>query len=75
VDASPKHSNKPDRPGIGREAAASPLKFLLRLVLGRPLANRESGEQRIGTLEGVPAMGLDGVCRGRNFPPALMFMH
>src|SRR5436305_14264277 len=34
---------------------------LARLILGRTLANREHNERQIGVLEGVPAMGLDGL--------------
>jgi len=33
--------------------------------LGRRLANREQAERKIGALEGVPAMGLDGLDRRR----------
>lgn len=35
--------------------------LLARLILGRPLANREYNERKIGAFEGVPAMGLDGL--------------
>jgi hypothetical protein len=34
---------------------------LLKLILGRRLANEESVERKIGAFEGVPAMGLDGL--------------
>lgn len=34
---------------------------LVALLLGRRLANRESGAHKIGTLEGVPATGLDSL--------------
>ena len=38
--------------------------FLLRLILGRPLANRELSERKIEAFEGVPAMGLDALFVG-----------
>ena len=41
-------------------AAPSPLAACVRLVIGRPLANRESGTEAIGIADGVPALGLDG---------------
>jgi amino acid transporter len=34
---------------------------LRRLLLGRTLANREYAERKLGTFDGVPAMGLDGL--------------
>jgi amino acid transporter len=50
-----------DDKGDPGEHQASFLKSLVRFALGRQLANRESGERQIGALEGVPAMGLDGL--------------
>jgi amino acid transporter len=44
----------------------------LRLLLGRPLANRESGERKIGAFEGVPAMGLDGLGSSAYGPEAAL---
>lgn len=34
---------------------------LLKLILGRRLANEEYPERKIGAFEGVPAMKLDGL--------------
>jgi amino acid transporter len=45
---------------------------LTRLLLGRPLANRESGERKIGALEGVPAMGLDALASAAYGPEAAL---
>jgi amino acid transporter len=45
---------------------------VVRLLLGRPLANREYGERKIGTLEGVPAMGLDGLGSSAYGPEAAL---
>jgi amino acid transporter len=45
---------------------------LVRLVLGRTLANREHNERKIGVLEGVPAMGLDGLGSSAYGPEAAL---
>lgn len=45
---------------------------LFRLLFGRTLANREQAERRIGALEGVPAMGLDGLSSSAYGPEAAM---
>lgn len=45
---------------------------LLKLILGRRLANEEYVERRIGALEGVPAMGLDGLGSSSYGPEAAM---
>ena len=45
---------------------------LLDLLLGRPLANRESRERKIGALEGLPAMGLDGLGSSAYGPEAAL---
>ncbi|WP_174298899.1 APC family permease [Sphingomonas bacterium] len=42
------------------------------LVLGRRLANREGGEQKIGWIAGVPAMGLDGLGSASYGPEAAL---
>src|SRR5438105_4819099 len=34
---------------------------LMRLLLGRPIANREAETRKLGVLDGLPAMGLDGL--------------
>ncbi len=45
---------------------------LLTLLLGRRLANREAEGRRIGALEGVPAMGLDGLGSASYGPEAML---
>jgi amino acid transporter len=46
--------------------------LLLRILLGRPLANREQSERKLGPLEGVPAMGLDGLSSSAYGPEAAL---
>lgn len=46
--------------------------FLLRLILGRPLANREMSERKIAAFEGVPAMGLDALGSSAYGPEAAL---
>lgn len=46
--------------------------WLRRLLLGRTLANREQAERKIGALEGVPAMGLDGLGSAAYGPEAAL---
>src|SRR5579871_142405 len=41
-------------------------------ILGRRLANREYGARKIGALEGVPAMGLDGISSSSYGPEAAL---
>src|SRR3954467_10872758 len=45
---------------------------LSRLLLGRRLASHEQGEQKIGVLAGVPALGLDGLASSAYGPEALL---
>ncbi len=45
---------------------------LLSFVLGRRLANREAESRKIGALEGVPAMGLDGLGSASYGPEAML---
>jgi amino acid transporter len=45
---------------------------LLKLILGRRLANEEYDERKIGSFEGVPAMGLDGLGSSSYGPEAAM---
>jgi hypothetical protein len=45
---------------------------LIRLLLGRPLANREYGGRKVGAFEGVPAMGLDGLGSSAYGPEAAL---
>jgi len=47
---------------------------LLRLILGRRLANEEHVERKISALEGVPAMGLDGLGSSSYGPEAALTM-
>jgi amino acid transporter len=54
------------------EGAISPLALCVRLLLGRPLANWESQQSEIGVLEGVPAMGLDGLSSSAYGPEAAL---
>jgi amino acid transporter len=53
----------------------SPIRIsLLRLILGRRLANEEHVERRITALEGIPAMGLDGLGSSSYGPEAALTM-
>src|SRR5712672_72446 len=45
---------------------------LLDLLLGRKLANREGESEKITALEGVPAMGLDGLASSAYGPEAVL---
>jgi amino acid transporter len=45
---------------------------LIEMVFGRKLANREAEGRRIGTLEGLPAMGLDGLGSASYGPEAML---
>jgi amino acid transporter len=45
---------------------------LVRLLLGRPLPNREQAERKIGVFEGVPAMGLDALGSSAYGPEAAL---
>jgi amino acid transporter len=45
---------------------------LLRLILGRRLANEEHVERKINAFEGVPAMGLDGLGSSSYGPEAAL---
>lgn len=45
---------------------------LTTLLLGRKLANREAEGRKIGALEGVPAMGLDGLGSASYGPEAML---
>ena len=46
--------------------------FLTKLLLGRALANREAEGRKIGVLEGLPAMGLDGLGSAAYGPEAAL---
>lgn len=50
----------------------SPVHLILRLILGRPLANQEYKERKIGPLEGITAMGLDGLSSSAYGPEAAL---
>ncbi len=45
---------------------------ILRLLIGRRLANREGQGRKIGALEGFPAMGLDGLSSSAYGPEAAL---
>lgn len=45
---------------------------LRQMLLGRRLANRESEERKIGALEAIPAMGLDGLGSSAYGPEAAL---
>lgn len=45
---------------------------LTTLLIGRPLANREAEDRKIGVLEGLPAMGLDGLGSAAYGPEAML---
>ena len=45
---------------------------LTTLLIGRPLANKEAEERKIGMLEGLPAMGLDGLGSAAYGPEAML---
>lgn len=45
---------------------------ILRVLLGRPLANFEQEKVKIGVLAGVPAMGLDGLTSAAYGPEAAL---
>ena len=45
---------------------------LLKLLLGRRLANREAETRKIGAFEGVPVMGLDGLGSSAYGPEAAL---
>jgi amino acid transporter len=61
-----------DQDDRDQAAAPSPLTACLRFVIGRPLANRESGKEAIGVGEGVPALGLDGLSSTAYGPEAAL---
>src|SRR5581483_4879261 len=46
--------------------------WISRLLIGRPLANAEHRERRIGAFEGVAAMGLDGLASSAYGPEAAL---
>jgi len=51
----------------------SPIRIsLLRLILGRRLANEERAERKIGAIEAVPVMGLDGLGSSSYGPEAAL---
>ena len=45
---------------------------LLDLLIGRKLANREGESEKITAVEGVPAMGLDGLASSAYGPEAAL---
>ena len=68
-------SRKPmaaDHKNGGETAPATLLTSCVRVVLGRPLANREGRRSEIGVGEGVPALGLDGLSSTAYGPEAAL---
>jgi hypothetical protein len=45
---------------------------LSKLLIGRPIANREAEGRKLGVLTGVPAMGLDGLGSASYGPEAAL---
>jgi amino acid transporter len=45
---------------------------LTKLVIGRPVANREAEDRKLGVLTGIPAMGLDGLGSAAYGPEAAL---
>ena len=56
----------------GENSPASTVSACIRLILGRPLANREVRAREIGAAEGVPALGLDGLSSTAYGPEAAL---
>jgi len=48
------------------------LSSIAELLLGRPLASREEGEQKIGILAGIPMLGLDALASAAYGPEAAL---
>jgi amino acid transporter len=57
---------------LGDGASVSPLTACIRFVRGRQLANREVPAREIGAVEGVPALGLDGLSSTAYGPEAAL---
>ena len=47
---------------------------LLELLIGRRLANREAEQRKITTIEGLPAIGLDGLASSAYGPEAALMI-
>jgi hypothetical protein len=45
---------------------------LSNLLIGRRLANKEAGAEKLTSIEGVPAMGLDGLASSAYGPEAAL---
>ena len=45
---------------------------LSKLLIGRPVANREAEQQKLSVWTGVPAMGLDGLASAAYGPEAAL---
>lgn len=56
------------------DASSAPalLTNCVRLVMGRPLANRDGKKHEIGVLDGIPALGLDGLSSTAYGPEAAL---
>ena len=64
------HGCSPDVPGIIRDYSL--FMSVVSAVLGRKLANREVHGRKIGALQGIPAMGLDGLGSASYGPEAML---
>jgi hypothetical protein len=47
---------------------------LLRMLIGRRIANEEGAEQKITAIEGIPAMGLGGLGSSAYGPEAALMI-
>jgi amino acid transporter len=65
-------SNSSDVVGSCAASGTKKKMSLLKLILGRRLANEEQAERKISAFEGVPAMGLDGLGSSSYGPEAAM---
>jgi amino acid transporter len=63
---------KDEETNEAESAAQAVVRACARVLLGRPLANRESRSRQIGVLEAVPAMGLDGLSSSAYGPEAAL---
>ncbi len=48
-----------------------PVSFI-RVLLGRPVPNRDAATEKIGVLQGLPAMGLDALASVAYGPEAML---
>src|SRR5690242_13638888 len=50
----------------------APWRPMTKLLIGRPVANKEAETRKLGVLEGIPAMGLDGLGSASYGPEAAL---